>query len=302
MIWKEITVNTHTEGSELIADAFFSIGCSGVRIVDKNDLLDIIKSGGMWDYVDEKLLQADAVVKVSGFVSEDVLAEKLQELNEIISGYDCAGEQIISDIDDESWYENWKKYYSPIIAADFVVVPKWLKYEGSESKTPVFIDPGMAFGTGEHESTKLCLTLMSDTDFLGKAVVDVGTGSGILGIAAIKKGAASCYMCDIDSVAVKAAKENAVLNGVENVAEIEAADLLTKKSVRADIILANLTADILIRLSGGLRERLNEGGTVICSGIIRGRREEVINAFVKQGFFVKRQLSMGEWDALSLGC
>jgi ribosomal protein L11 methyltransferase len=300
VIWKEITINTDTEGSELIADAFFSIGCSGVKIADKQDLLDIMKDGGMWDYVDEKLLQADDTVKVSGFVSEESLSDKLAELTEILSGYGISAEFIIRDIDDESWYENWKKYYSPIHAEKFVVVPKWLKYDNNDKKTLIFIDPGMAFGTGEHESTKMCLMLMSEVDFDGKSVIDVGTGSGILGIGAIKSGAKNCYMCDIDSIAVKAAKENAILNGVQDVAEIAAADLLTKKSMHADIVLANLTADILIRLSGGLAAHTKDGSTIICSGIIHRRKQEVIDAFLQQGFSVQKEIEMGEWNALML--
>lgn len=300
MIWKEITLSTDTEGSELIADAFFSIGCSGVKIADKKDLLDIIKSGGMWDYIDEKLLLADETVKVSGFVSEDSLADKLTELTEILNAYGINAEYIIRDIDDESWYENWKKYYSPIQAGSFVVVPKWLKYENSENKTLIFIDPGMAFGTGEHESTKMCLMLMSELEFVGKSVIDVGTGSGILGIGAVKRGAKSCYMCDIDSVAVKAAKENAVLNAVDDISEIEAADLLTKKNMKADIVLANLTADILIRLSAGLAAHTNDGATLICSGIIHSRKDEVISTFTQKGFSLIKHIEMGEWNALML--
>lgn len=300
MIWKEITLSTDTEGSELIADAFFSIGCSGVKIADKNDLLDIMKGGGMWDYIDEKLLLADETVKVSGFVSEDSLADKLEELTEILTSYGISAEYIIRDIDDESWYENWKKYYSPIQAGAFVVVPKWLKYANTENKTLIFIDPGMAFGTGEHESTKMCLMLMSELEFAGKSVIDVGTGSGILGIGAVKRGAKSCYMCDIDSVAVKAAKENAVLNAVDDISEIEAADLLTKKNMKADIVLANLTADILIRLSAGLTAHTNDGATLICSGIIHSRKDEVISAFMQKGFSLIKHIEMGEWNALLL--
>ncbi len=301
MIWKEITLSTDTEGSELIADAFFSIGCGGVKIVDKNDVLDIIKSGGTWDYIDEKLLFADDTVKVSGFVSEESLADKLEELSEIVRGYGYRGEYSVRDIDDESWYDNWKKYYSPIQAGQFVVVPKWLKHDELDNKTPIYIDPGMAFGTGEHESTKMCLLLMSEVDFVGKSAIDVGTGSGILGIGAVKRGAKSCYMCDIDSIAVKAAKENAELNGVQHLVEIEAADLLTKKSMCADIILANLTADILIRLSGGLKKHANDGAIVICSGIIHSRKQEVITTFLQQGFTLIKHIEMGEWNALMLG-
>lgn len=299
MIWKEIIISTNTEGSELVADAFFSIGCSGVKIMDRNDLTDIIKNGKLWDYIDEELLNSTSdAVKVSGFVSEKELETKIDELYSIIGDYDNIGEMTILDVNDEEWYDNWKRYYSPIVAESFVVVPKWLKYQNDGSKTEIYIDPGMAFGTGEHESTKMCLMLMSELEFTDKAVIDVGTGSGILGIGAIKKGAKSCYMCDIDSIAVTAAEENARLNKVENKAEIEMADLLSKKDIKGDILLANLTADILMLLSKGLENHLVEGGYLLCSGIINSRLSEVVKTFVSIGYTVEKNLSMGEWNAL----
>lgn len=301
MIWKEIVINTNTEGSELVADAFFSIGCSGVKILDRNDLNDIIKNGKHWDYIDEKLFNNSSdIVKVSSFVSEKELDAKVTELYSIISGYDNIGEMTVVDVDDEQWSDSWKRYYSPIVAESFVVVPKWIKYENDGTKTEIYIDPGMAFGTGEHESTKMCLMLMSELEFEGKSVIDVGTGSGILGIGAIKKGAKSCYMCDIDSVAVSAAEENASLNNIRDNVEIEMADLLNKKEINADILLANLTADILIILSKSLKNHLREGGLLVCSGIINSQLGEVVKTFVDDGYTVEKNLSMGEWNALLL--
>lgn len=299
MKWCEITVNTDSEGTELIADAFFSIGCAGgVKITDVNDVLDIIAHNKMWDYVDENLLKADKSAKVSGFVSLDEKDGKIKELKEYLVGEGVPfGEINTSVIDDESWVDTWKKYYRPIEAGRYDIVPKWINHNSSPEKIKILMDPGMAFGTGEHESTKMCLMLMSGIDFNDKAVIDVGTGSGILGIAAIKSGAKSCYMCDIDSVAVKAAKENAELNGVLPDAVIELADLLVGDR-KADAVLANLTAGILIRLSEGLSAHMNKGGVLICSGIIHERKKEVIDAFESAGFVLSEALSLGEWDGL----
>lgn len=298
MKWCEITVNTDSKGTELIADAFFSIGCAGgVKILDVKDVLDIIANNKMWDYVDENLLKSDKSAKVSGFVSLDEKETKIKELKEyLISEGIQFGEINTSVIDDESWVDTWKKYYRPIEAGRYVIVPRWINHD-AVGKIKVLMDPGMAFGTGEHESTKMCLMLMSEIDFTDKAVIDVGTGSGILGIAAIKSGAKTCYMCDIDSVAVKAAKENAELNGVSSEAEIELADLLVGER-KADVVLANLTAGILIRLSKGLSEHMNKNATLICSGIIHERKSEVIDAFAEAGFKLEKELSLGEWDGL----
>ena len=303
MKWYEIIVSTSSEGTELIADAFFSIGClGGVKIIDKNDILDIIKNREMWDYIDEDLLKKSETAYVSGFVSEEEKEQKIKELTDFLDDRKlnyCEINTLL--IDDESWYESWKKYYKPIVAGRYVIVPKWLSFDNTDSLTKILMDPGMAFGTGEHESTKMCLMLLSEIQVKGKSVIDVGTGSGILGIAAIKSGASSCYMCDIDCVAVKAAKENASLNGVENNVVIELNDLLSDKSKTADVVLANLTADILTRLSDGLKDHINNQGKLICSGIIHSRKEEVIATYKKAGFTLEKEVTMGEWNALLFG-
>ena len=300
MKWYEITVNTTSEGTELIADAFFSIGClGGVKIIDKNDIIDILNSNLMWDYIDEDIFQKADIAKVSGFVSEDEFKTKFEEFKKFAENKNYPiGEITVNEVDDESWYDSWKKYYSPIEIGRYTIVPEWIDYPKKDNQIKILIDPGMAFGTGEHESTKMCLKLMSEVDFTDKDVIDVGTGSGILGVAAILSGAKSAYMCDIDSVAVKAAEENAKLNGVKDIVDIELADLLTKQDKKGDIVLANLTAGILIRLSSDLMNHMKDNGILICSGIIHERKQEVIDSFVKNGFKLEKELIMGEWDAL----
>lgn len=299
MEWYEIKVKTTSEGTDLIADAFFSIGClGGVKIMDKNDILETLKTEKFWDYVDENLLKQDEYATVSGFVSIEEFDEKLAEFKEFTSSlnYPVLGISV-DKIDDVNWYENWKKHYAPIEIGKYVIIPNWLEYK-KEGFTQIRIDPGMAFGTGEHESTKMCLKLMSDLDFTGLDVIDVGTGSGILGIAAMLSKAKSCYMCDIDSIAVTAAKENAKINKVNDLVEIENADLLTKKDKKADVVLANLTASILKRLSIHLKDHMKENGKLICSGIINSLKDEVMEAFISKGFKLEKELNMGEWNGL----
>ena len=156
----------------------------------------------------------------------------------------------------------------------------------------------MAFGTGEHETTKMCLDLLGEIDMSGKTVIDVGTGSGILGIASILSGAKSAYMCDIDSTAIDTAKENARLNNVSDRCEIERADLLEKSKEPADVVFANITADILIRLSKDIGRFLKDDGTIILSGIIHARLDEVRSAYENCGFKFVRHVRDGEWNAL----
>lgn len=297
MKWYEIIVSTNQEGTELVADAFFSIGLTGgVKIIDKNDILDIIKNKTNWDYIDEKLLNTSEIVKVSGFVSKEELLNKTAELIEVLDSYNVSyGEITHLEINDDDWYNIWKRYYAPINADKFVIVPKWINYENNENKTVILMDPGMAFGTGEHESTKICLNLMSEVDFDGKNIIDIGTGSGILGIGGILSGANYCYMCDIDSICVKAAKENSKLNLVEDKVRVELADLLEKTDVKGEIILANLTANILIRLANDLPKFIEKDGILICSGIIKERKQEVIDIYEKFGFAICKEITMGEW-------
>ncbi|HKL73504.1 MAG TPA: 50S ribosomal protein L11 methyltransferase [Clostridia bacterium] len=300
MKWYEIIVKTTSEGAELVADAFFSTGLTGgVKIVDKNDILDIIKNNKNWDYIDEKLLQMDNTVMVSGFVSKQELQNTKRRLIEILDNYNVNyGEITYKEIDNIDWYDNWKQYYNPIEVGNFVIVPKWLNYENSHNKCIIRIDPGMAFGTGEHESTRICLELMSQVDFKSSKVIDIGTGSGILGIGAILNGAESCYMCDIDSIAVEAAIENATLNNVMEKSTIELADLLTQNDIKGDIIIANLTGDILIKLVNDLTKYIVKGGMIICSGIIHSKKCVVINAYKNAGFSLINEICMGEWNGL----
>lgn len=297
MKYKLVTVTTNHENSELVASAMFDVGAEGVDIVDRQDFIDLLNSDVVWDYVDEKALGESPEVKVSTVVPEEdtafihALGERLEEMVAYGVRY---GEITSRVIDEEDWANEWKKYYKPIVTKSVTVVPSWIKYQPSEGERILRLDPGMAFGTGEHATTRMCLELM---DARGKEVIDVGCGSGILGIAAKLTGAKSVYMCDIDGQAVEAARANAAFNGVA--CEVEKADLL-KGSRRADLILANLTADILKRLAPSVGEHLNEGGEIIASGIIADRLEETETAFAEYGFDVEERRADGDWRALRL--
>ncbi|MFA6867120.1 MAG: 50S ribosomal protein L11 methyltransferase [Clostridia bacterium] len=301
MKWYEIIVNTNTEGTELIADVFFSIGCNdGVKIIDKNDIIDMKNNQRIWDNIDNDLLNCSEVAKVSGFVEEQDLNEKISDLRSLLEERKVFfGEITYKETENENWEEMWKRYYSPVLVGKFAIVPNWYNYENKDNKLVIYIEPGMAFGTGEHESTKLCLTLMSDIDFTGKKVIDVGCGSGVLGIGAILSKAKLCCMYDIDSIAVEASKENCLRNNIDmKLTNIQVADLLNRNTEVGDIVLANLTADIHIRLSKNLSKYIEKDGILICSGIINSRKNEVIEIFEKCGLKLIKQINMGEWNGL----
>lgn len=307
MKYKEITVNTTSEGSDLIAMALYDCGSDGVSIYDSADILELIKSDVIWDYIEESLLISSKIVKVKGYFAEDdftqVYCDFIDEINAIKSNspFDLGSlEVVVTDVDDCDWVNEWKKYYKPIHIGDIVIVPKWIKYNAEPNQKLVYIDPGMAFGTGEHESTKLCLKLFSELDVNGKTVLDIGTGSGILGIASSVGGADSVYMSDIDSIAVDAARANAELNNLSGKVVIEQGDLTANAKIKGDIVFANITADILITLSGQIGNCLRNNGYIILSGIIKARYDDVLNAFLDKGYKLDKSLIDGEWCGIRL--
>lgn len=297
MKYTTITVFTNHNDADLISSAMFDAGAGGVSILDKQDFLDLIKSDVIWDYVDESVLEQSEVVKVSTMCDPSdkdfltVLAANLEELKK--NGVQF-GEVLTGEIDAADYENEWKKYYNPIKTKHITIVPTWIDYKPSKDEKIMRLDPGMAFGTGSHATTRMCLELM---DVEGKDVIDVGCGSGILGIAAKICGAKSVYMCDIDEQAVEFARKNAELNNVEAV--IERADLLNGDR-QADFIFANITADILMRFSKSIGKHLRDDGVIVLSGIIDTREDEVVQCYTDAGYEIIERESQDDWRGLKL--
>ena len=294
MDYREITVFTTTAASELVADILSDLGSEGVGIYDKNDFLQLCKSDVVWDYVDESVLAASEVVRVLGYFPEESADEVERKLGERLDDLkrDCAFETGSLEtsrrvVGDEDWNVVWRKFYSPIECGGVAVVPGWIDYTPKEGVKVVKM------------ATRLCLKLMQDGAIVGARTADLGTGSGILAAAASKLGASSVDACDIDEKAVAVAKSNCDINGVTNVS-VKQADLLAELSGQYDLILANITADILIRLAEGVAPYLAPQGRLIVSGIIAARLESVKTAFLNAGFEVARQERDGEWHAMEL--
>ena len=297
MKYKTITVTTNHNDADLISCAMFEVGAQGVNIIDKLDYLELIKNDIIWDYIDENVFVETDDVKVSTNIAiEDksflpLLQKRLDEM--AILGVQV-GEIDTKEIDAQDYENEWKKYYKPIVCQNITIVPKWIDYQSKENEIVMKLDPGMAFGTGSHATTHMCLDFMDVKD---KTVIDVGCGSGILGIASKLCGAKSVYMCDIDNQAVEFASKNADLNQVD--VEIEHADLI-KGDKKADVIFANLTADILMRLTKNLKSHLNKDGQIIVSGIIDSRVLEMEKCFIDSGFEIIEKMIMDEWCAMRL--
>lgn len=297
MKYKTITVFTNHNDADLISSAMFDAGAGGVSILDKQDFLDLIKSDVIWDYVDESVLMQSDEVKVSTIcdVDDNEFLKRLETRLEEMKAYGVKyGEIVTGEIDAADYENEWKKYYKPIVTKHVTIVPTWIKYDKKDGERIMRLDPGMAFGTGSHATTRMCLELM-DVD--GKDVIDVGCGSGILGIAAKIAGAKSVYMCDIDEQAVEFARKNVELNDVE--ATIEKADLL-EGDMTADFIFANIMADILMRFSKSIGKHLRENGTIVLSGIIDSRLDEVIQCYESAGYEIVERMAIDDWRALKL--
>jgi len=294
-----ITIVTNTLGAELSSDAFFSIGALGVHIDDGRALQEAIEAGLIWDYIEDEVQfpkECD-IVTLTGFFQVESIGSLEKKLKDILAQYglECNIIKDIQQVDDKLWYENWKSFYSPISIGKYLIVPAWQEAIPS-GQINIKIDPGMAFGTGEHQSTQLALQLMSNLNFQDKRVFDIGCGSGILGIASALSGAKSVRLIDIDELAITASKLNAKLNGLRSLEFVHAG--LPKGLVgQADIMLTNLTADLLITYAQDFKRSIKGKGRLIISGIIKERWGQVLQSMQECGFTLLSTIQDADWVA-----
>lgn len=270
-----------------------------LMIEDFSDIEEIDTCYG--ELIDEALLKADREhCRVSLFITEDKNpAEYTGFLKERFDAEGVECETEVTGIDETDWENEWKKYYFPVhIGENLVIVPAWQEYDARPNEVTVRMDPGLAFGTGTHETTRLCAAALEEYLRPGMSVLDVGCGSGILSIAAKKMGAGYTFGCDIDPVAVRVAGENADVNGVD--CEYGVSDLLGSVTGEYDIMCANIVADILIRMAPDAARCMKEGGIIIASGIIADRCGEVADAMCENGFELIKTESENDWRALIL--
>lgn len=305
--WIEIKVITTSEALEPVSGIFYSMDCKGVAIEDPEDILNREQGPLTWDFADINILEyGGKAASIKAYFSEDdnpstivdYIEEKLKIIKE--SGINIGeGKVLYAVVKEEDWANNWKKYYKPTkIGKHIVVKPIWENYRNKDNELVIELDPGMAFGTGTHETTRMCVEALEKNVEANSVVYDIGTGSGILAIAAAKLGAKEVLGVDLDPVAVDSAVQNVQHNKLNNIKIIEG-NLVEVVEGKADIVVANIIAEIICILIDDVKKVLKTGGLFISSGIIHERREMVIDKLENSGFQVLEVNKDGEWNCIT---
>ena len=304
--WIEVQVITTSEALEPVSGIFYALDCQSVAIEDPEDITGREKGPLTWDFADLNVFEHNgecAVVKAYFEQTVNIeeiikfVEDKLKDIKEW--GIDIGeGTVIRTEVKEEDWANNWKKYYKPThIGENIVVKPTWEAYEKKDNEIVIELDPGMAFGTGTHETTRLCAMALEKYVKPDLIVFDIGTGSGILALIASKLNAKYTLGVDLDPLAVDAAKENVELNNVDNI-EIVYGDLVEVVEGKADIVVANILAEIVCILTDDVKKVLKKDGIFISSGIIHERKQIVLDKLEAEGFEIIEANHEGEWNCI----
>lgn len=312
MKFTELTIYTNTLGSEIAGGIITAAGISCYSVEDPADLEALLNDNTVpYDYIEEGLLsKTDGETVVRVYISQDeqgtAQLARIKQGIEAVEG-DCYGRLYMEEntVDDGDWADGWRQYFHPLpIGERFIVKPTWEQCEPGD-RIVLEIDPASSFGTGQHETTALCLRALEKLDMAGKQVLDMGCGSGILGIAAAKCGASYTVLVDIDSVAATIAEENLGVNKVSESCKVYCGNVITDKKLadtvfdrEYDIIAANIVADVIKGMADMFYSSLKAGGTLVCSGVIGGRKDEVESLLVKTGFTLIGTDEENDWVAI----
>ena len=306
-LWLEVTLPVPADRLERVCDTLTANGMAGLVVEEEGEFLRFLEQNRQyWDYVDEELARRmKGASRVKFYVPDNEEGQK--QLRQYLAGLEEFEPQTVS-LREEDWATSWQKYYQPIpIGRRMYIVPDWMRGEPvPDGRTPLYLNPGLTFGTGAHPTTQLCLELLEESLRPGDKVLDLGCGSGILAIAALALGASRAVGVDIDPKAADVAFENAALNGIgPDRLSVYAGDVLTDKRLSAKlepgrnrVVLANIVADVIIPLSAKAGEFMAPDGVFLTSGIIEGRQDEVRAALEANGFTVVRHCERNGWHAL----
>ncbi len=307
MKWSELSIHTKNEAVEAISNILHEAGASGVVIEDSAEFAKPREDqyGEIYALNEEDFPKDGVIVKAylpeSSFLNETVEEIKAAVTNLTNFNIDI-GENIVSivEVNEEDWATAWKQYYHPVkISERFTIVPTWEDYTPvSTDELIIELDPGMAFGTGTHPTTVMCLQGLEKVIREGDTVIDIGTGSGVLSIGAALLGAKSVHALDLDEVAVRAAQENIALNKVEDQVAVFHGNLLDTVKEPADVVVANILAEIIMSFTDDAYTIVKPGGLYVTSGIIAAKRDDVKAALVASGFIIEEVLLMEDWVAI----
>lgn len=309
MKWTEVLIKVDPQAVEAVTDILYGLGAQGVAIDEPVDVQKLREDELYWDYIDEKLLENDTEeTKIMAYFSEEetnlpekiaVIKEKIRNLTEFGLSIG-SGTVELSNVNQEDWESAWKQYFKPVHVTDRIVVkPEWEEYSPQEGEIVIEIDPGMAFGTGTHETTSMCINQIEKNLKEGDRVIDIGSGSGILSMAAVLLGAEKATGVDLDPVAVRVALENVELNNLQDKIDILHGNLTDVIREKADIVVANIMADIILILLEDVREFIKDDGLFISSGIIQEKRAAVEARLLEKNFSIVEVETKGEWCAIT---
>ena len=306
MKWCEISIQTSHEAVELIAEIFRDLGASGVVIEDPELVNDYITSG-KWDYTDIPIAKETEVVVEKAYLPVNgELEGRIQTLQQEIKALESRGVNTApavlttAELQDEDWSDTWKQYFHTEKPGERVVIkPTWEEYEPKDDEVVIELDPGAAFGTGTHATTSMCIRQLEKLVKPGMTVFDVGTGSGILSIISAKLGAKNIQAVDYDDSVLKIVEENLEQNNVQDIISVAQSDLMQNVHGKAELVIANIIADIIIRLFDQLDEHLEQDGTLLTSGIIEDRIEDVLAAAEAHGYGVVERMESKGWACIT---
>ena len=305
MDWIEVTISTNTMGADIVSETLLRQGAVGTQIIDRADVPDPSKPNGYWELIDPQMIEEmPEDVQVKAWFEN---VEALRGLDHILgalpgmTGMDLGALTISHQgVQEQDWSECWKQYYKPFRAGKRLVIkPSWEDWDAQPEDLIIELDPGMAFGTGTHETTAMCVEMI-EKHYRGGKVLDVGTGSGILAIAAARLGATDVLGVDIDPMAVRVARENVEKNGLDGVISIQEGDLVAGlDGVKCEFAVANILADVIALLAAPLKNHLTENAIFVCSGILGEREDDVKDVLQKNGYTLFDRLQKGDWVALA---